>query len=124
VGLVAARAAGGGVGLAWHVEEGLPEAVRGDSFRLRQVLLNLLSNAVKFTRSGGQVALRVTRCNDELDTAGQGAVRFAVEDTGIGMDAATLGRLFERFTQADSSTTRLYGGTGLGLAISSRLVEL
>ncbi len=122
VGLVATRAATGGVGLDWAVSPELPARCVGDSFRLRQVLLNLLANAVKFTRSGGQVTVRVLPAPTPAPR-GRLAVRFEVSDTGIGMDEATLGRLFERFTQADSSTTRLYGGTGLGLAISARLVE-
>jgi len=92
----------------------------GDPTRLRQVLLNLLGNAIKFTEFG-EVALRVTR---DADPAGQGALQFAISDTGIGIPDEKLGAVFERFTQADSSTTRRYGGSGLGLTISKRLVEL
>ncbi len=96
--------------------------VHGDPARLRQVLLNLVSNAVKFT-SQGHVLVRVTR---ELDPAiaPRVWVRFNVIDTGMGIAAETRVRLFEKFTQADASTTRRFGGTGLGLAISKRLVEL
>ncbi|GLR65395.1 hypothetical protein GCM10010909_00730 [Acidocella aquatica] len=92
----------------------------GDPTRLRQVLLNLLGNAIKFTEFG-EVALRIT---PDVDSAGQSALQFAISDTGIGIPAEKLGAVFERFTQADSSTTRRYGGSGLGLTISKRLVEL
>ena len=92
----------------------------GDPTRLRQVLLNLLGNAIKFTESG-EVALRVT---PDADSADPGALRFTISDTGIGIPREKLGTVFERFTQADSSTTRRYGGSGLGLTISKRLVEL
>lgn len=86
---------------------------RGDDLRLRQVIANLVSNALKFTESGG-VEVSARRLG--------GAIRFTVADTGIGMSADSLERVFESFVQADASTTRLYGGTGLGLSISRRLV--
>jgi CheY-like chemotaxis protein len=94
----------------------LPQYVKGDPVRLRQVLLNLAGNAVKFT-DRGTVRIEVSR----LDGA---QVKIVVADSGIGITAEQLDRLFRRFTQADSSTTRRYGGTGLGLAISKTLVEL
>ncbi|WP_320170287.1 ATP-binding protein [Maridesulfovibrio sp.] len=98
----------------------VPECLRGDGLRLRQVLMNLLGNAVKFTEKG---TVRVA-----VDVAGSdgGSVRlfFNVIDSGIGIESEKIGTIFESFTQADSSTTRKYGGTGLGLAISRRLVEL
>jgi signal transduction histidine kinase/CheY-like chemotaxis protein len=94
----------------------LPQFIKGDPVRLRQVLLNLASNAVKFTERG-TVRIEVSR----LDEA---QFKISVADTGIGITAEQLDRLFRRFTQADSSTTRRYGGTGLGLAISKTLVEL
>ena len=100
----------------------VPLGVYGDSARLRQVLLNLASNAVKFT-SRGHVLLRIAREPGEAG-AGRAVLRFSVSDTGIGISAETRLRLFEKFSQADASTTRRFGGTGLGLAISKRLVQL
>ncbi len=99
-----------------------PAAIVGDVTRLRQVLLNLLSNAVKFTERG-EVVLTVSASRLE-GAAGLHEVTFAVRDTGIGIPADRLGRLFQSFSQVDASTTRRYGGTGLGLAISQRLTEL
>jgi CheY-like chemotaxis protein len=92
----------------------------GDPTRLRQVLLNLLGNAIKFTETG-EVSLRVVL---DGNFAVPTALRFSVCDTGIGIPSEKLSRVFERFTQADSSTTRRFGGSGLGLTISRRLVEL
>ena len=99
-----------------EIADSVPQWVRGDADRIRQVLSNLLGNAVKFT-ARGHVALRVRG-------AERGLVRFEVEDTGEGIDAAHIGQLFQPFVQVDSSTTRRFSGTGLGLAISRRLVEL
>jgi CheY-like chemotaxis protein len=113
--LVAARAAEKQLDLAYVYEGDVPAAVNADVTRLRQILLNLLSNAVKFTDSG-EVVLTVSAAGDML--------HFAVRDTGIGLSPQQMGRLFQKFTQADSSTTRKYGGTGLGLAISKLLAEL
>ena len=105
-------------GLALRVEVGpdLPTYVAGDPLRITQVLTNLLGNAVKFTATG-EVSLT-------LQQTAPGRLRFAVWDTGIGMTAEECQRLFQPFSQADTSTTRRYGGTGLGLAISRQLVEL
>ncbi|NYZ13407.1 response regulator [Azospirillum sp. RWY-5-1] len=106
--------------LVCDVDASAPAAVRGDPGRLRQVLFNLTGNAIKFTE-GGRVVLRVM--------SGSGArpgftrLRFEVDDTGIGISAEGQSRLFQPFSQADSSTTRRFGGTGLGLAICTRLVE-
>ncbi|MEZ5413369.1 MAG: ATP-binding protein [Opitutaceae bacterium] len=99
------------------IDPELPTHVLGDSHRLRQVLLNLLTNALKFTPAGGRISLKVT-----VPKTGQ--VTFEIADTGIGMDQGTLHRVFERFTQADTSTTRQFGGSGLGLAISAGLARL
>ncbi|MFN3544707.1 MAG: response regulator [Thiobacillus sp.] len=94
--------------------------VRGDPFRLRQVVANLVNNAIKFTEEG-EVVVRVARLE-----AANGSVRLSlcVEDTGIGIEPAAQARIFEHFSQADGSTTRKFGGTGLGLSISKRLVEM
>ncbi len=110
-----AEAAKKGLRLDVELSPQLPNALRGDPLRLRQVLANLIGNALKFTAAGS-----VTVAADWQ------AERFilTVRDTGIGMDEATVARLFTPFTQADGSTTRKYGGTGLGLAITKRLVEL
>ena len=99
-----------------EIEPGTPEAMLGDSTRLRQVVTNLLSNAVKFT-SQGEVLVSLSRQADQR-------LRFAVRDTGMGIPADKLDRLFKSFSQVDNSITRNFGGTGLGLAISQRLVEL
>ncbi|MDO8835011.1 MAG: ATP-binding protein, partial [Vicinamibacterales bacterium] len=98
----------------------VPTLLRGDPGRLRQILSNLAGNAIKFTQAGN-VAVRA-RVASEHD--GGVWLRFTVRDTGIGIPAAHIGRIFEKFTQADASTTRIHGGTGLGLATSRQLVEL
>ncbi|KQU77926.1 MULTISPECIES: hybrid sensor histidine kinase/response regulator [unclassified Rhizobacter] len=115
VDLVRQAAADKGVGLQLRVDERVPELMRVDGLRLGQVLLNLLSNAVKFT-DAGEVSLSL-----QVD---HGELLVEVSDSGVGMSAEQVGRLFVSFEQADASTTRRYGGTGLGLAISKRLVEL
>lgn len=121
--LVAPRAHEQGLELAVTVQSGVPEWVRGDPVRVRQVLLNLLSNAVKFTTAGEVVlrAMLTAAPNGDVDRA---LVRFEVSDTGVGIKPDHRERIFESFTQADSSTTRSYGGSGLGLTISRQLVEL
>jgi signal transduction histidine kinase/DNA-binding response OmpR family regulator/HAMP domain-containing protein len=113
--LVSSRAAEKQLDIAYLFEGEVPPAIQGDVTRLRQILLNLLSNAVKFTDQG-EVVLTVTTKGEQLE--------FAVRDTGIGLDEKAQTRLFQSFSQADSSTSRKYGGTGLGLAISKKLAEL
>ncbi|HBY62831.1 MAG TPA: hybrid sensor histidine kinase/response regulator [Solibacterales bacterium] len=102
------------------VDTAVPELVRGDSSRLRQVLINLCGNAVKFT-SEGEVVVRVDLVTRNGDRA---RLRFSVADTGAGIPESHIRSIFEPFRQADGSSTRLHGGTGLGLTISRRLVEL
>ena len=118
--MVAVRAQEKGLALVCEIAPEVPRNLIGDPTRLRQVLLNLLGNALKFTESG-EVALRVT---PDAEASASGVLRFTISDTGIGIPDEKLGAVFERFTQADSSTTRRYGGSGLGLTISKRLVEL
>ncbi len=109
-----------GLELGCLLQAETPTAVRGDPGRLRQVLVNLVGNAVKFTQQGG-VMIRVARGEESAEDA---LVGFSVSDTGIGISPEAQARLFEAFSQVDSSTTRKYGGTGLGLAICRQLVEL
>ena len=122
VDVVALRAQDKGLELSTVVEPGVPNTVRGDPGRVRQVLLNLLSNAVKFTVAG-RVSVHVSCLARDSETD-EVTVGFEVTDTGIGIAPEDQERLFESFSQADASTTRRYGGTGLGLAISKQLVEL
>ena len=109
-----------GLRLTLQIENSVRLPVRGDPVRLRQILSNLLSNAIKFTEHGS-VTMNVRRMGE---SSTQHQLRFEVQDTGIGIDAATRAKLFQPFSQADASTTRLYGGTGLGLVISQRIVGL
>jgi CheY-like chemotaxis protein/nitrogen-specific signal transduction histidine kinase len=118
--LVSTRAMEKHLDIAYVFEGEIPVAIEGDVTRLRQIILNLLSNAVKFTERG-EVVLTVT---PKVAAGGRVELTFAVRDTGIGLSAEGMSRLFQSFSQADSSTTRKYGGTGLGLAISKRLSEL
>ncbi len=117
--LVSVSAVAKNIELAYLMHHGVAEKVSGDVSRLRQILLNLLSNAIKFTPSGGQVALEVRTSESE-----KSELLFSVSDSGIGMTPDQRAKLFQPFTQADSSTTRLHGGTGLGLSISKRLAEI
>jgi signal transduction histidine kinase/ligand-binding sensor domain-containing protein/CheY-like chemotaxis protein/HPt (histidine-containing phosphotransfer) domain-containing protein len=126
--LAAFRASGKGLGFSWTVADGVPDLVVGDPARLRQVLMNLLGNALKFTVSG-EVRLRVELGADTARRAAPSPgeaflARFTITDTGIGIPQKVLGDIFDRFTQADVSTSRQYGGTGLGLAICRKLVDL
>ncbi len=118
--LISGKAAEKQLDLAYEFDDSLPLAISADLTRLRQILLNLLSNAVKFTESG-EVVLSVEQ---SAKLNGMLELTFKVRDTGIGLSQKGMSRLFQSFSQADSSTTRKYGGTGLGLAISKRLAEL
>lgn len=130
--LVAPRAFGKGLELAYLAAPEIPCGIIGDVTRLRQVLVNLLSNAVKFTESG-EVIVHVKDVtpvgtfdaeNLDQDRSPTHLLQFSVQDTGIGIPQDRMARLFKSFSQVDTSTTRKYGGTGLGLAISQRLCEL
>jgi signal transduction histidine kinase len=112
--IVAPRASAKGLSYVTSISPALPRRVMGDPTRLRQVLINLLINAIKFTETGS-VEMRVA--------AEDGKLHFSVRDSGIGMDAEALDRLFKPFSQADDSVTRKFGGTGLGLVISRELIE-
>jgi PAS domain S-box-containing protein len=133
--LVAPRAAEKGLDLAYLMDDDVPGVIVGDVTRLRQIILNLLTNAVKFTEKG-EVVVTVAR---DAETRGRGdaervsasarlpvsvSLHFAVRDTGIGIPADRMDRLFQSFSQIDPTTTRRYGGTGLGLAITKRLCEM
>ena len=119
-GMMALRAYEKGLVLGCVTAPEVPAEVRGDPGRLQQILVNLISNAIKFTAQG-EVIIRASLVSE---TASEVLLRFAVRDSGIGIPADKLGRLFVKFSQVDSSTTRTYGGTGLGLAISKQLAEL
>jgi PAS domain S-box-containing protein len=122
--LLAPMAAEKRIDLLYEIAETTPILVRGDATRLRQIIVNLLGNAVKFTERGEVV---LTLQAESLSSAANGPaparLHFAVRDTGIGIPAEGIARLFQSFSQVDASTTRRYGGTGLGLAISRRLVR-
>ncbi|WP_006787877.1 response regulator [Thiorhodospira sibirica] len=108
-----------GLELIFHAHPEVPQRLVGDSLRLGQVLINLLGNALKFTAQGSvELDIRPLQCHGEAALLG-----FQVKDSGIGMTEAQLAKLFQPFSQADTSTTRKYGGTGLGLVISRKLVE-
>ena len=138
--LTAGRAIEKGLDIAYIIDDDVPAGIRSDVTRLRQILINLLSNAIKFTEKG-EVVLTVSvdkkksikadrYTGKQVDTSVKyplylsTCLRFTVRDTGIGISESHMARLFQSFSQADSSTTRKYGGTGLGLAISQRLAEM
>jgi signal transduction histidine kinase/DNA-binding response OmpR family regulator len=114
------QASGKGLELVCYVDPEVPIWLRGDPGRLRQIATNLLGNALKFT-AAGEVVLRVS-----IEDAGESScvLRFSVRDTGIGIPSGKVATVFEKFSQVDASTTRMFGGTGLGLAISRRLAEM
>ncbi len=118
--LVSVKAEEKGLEILFHVEKDAPLSLVGDPLRLGQILLNLTGNAVKFT-DAGEIFLRVELLEKTAETA---RLQFSVKDTGIGMTPEQSAKLFQAFSQADTSTSRKYGGTGLGLAISKRLTEM
>jgi signal transduction histidine kinase len=120
VAVISHQAAAKGLALTLDVEANVPEQVSGDAQRLRQIVLNLAGNGIKFTEKGS-IRIAVARLRDE---DGDVRLAFSVADTGIGISAEAQGRLFNEFTQGDSSIRRRFGGSGLGLAISRRLVEM
>ena len=117
---LALRASSKGLELAYDIAADVPDALRADVYRLRQVIVNLVGNAIKFTDKG-EVVVSVRVAESRGD---ERVLEFAVRDTGIGIPAAAAAKLFKPFEQADAATTRKFGGTGLGLAISRQLVEL
>jgi two-component system sensor histidine kinase/response regulator len=118
--LISEKATAKGLELIFDIEPSVSNHLKGDPLRLGQILINFCNNAVKFTENGDVVvAARVL--DERIDSQ---LVEFSVTDSGIGMTEVQIGRLFQAFEQADTSTTRKYGGTGLGLAISKRLAEL
>jgi signal transduction histidine kinase/CheY-like chemotaxis protein len=109
------------ISLQYAISPDVPTTVCSDRFRLRQILLNLIGNAIKFTQSG---AVTVSITSSSTPSSNKNILKFAIADTGIGIQGNQIDQLFQPFTQADVSINRKYGGTGLGLAISKRLVEL
>lgn len=113
-----------GISLALDIDAATPQVVRGDQLRLRQALVNLVGNAIKFT-DHGQVTLQTESIPGNTESQEHSfLVRFAIKDTGIGIDEENCSLIFKSFTQADESTTRKYGGTGLGLSVSRQLIDL
>ncbi|KAJ3056071.1 hypothetical protein HK097_008199 [Rhizophlyctis rosea] len=115
------RASQKGINLTHNIADSVPKVICGDITRVKQVLMNLAGNAVKFTEQG-EVSVKVT--GRKVDQSGKWELQFQVSDTGIGIPPEGIARLFQSFSQVDSSTTRKYGGTGLGLAICKKLVEM
>ena len=112
-----------GLELTWQVDPSVPAHLLGDDLRLRQVVSNLVGNAIKFT-SSGSIHVQVQRVPNSQTFPAKALLQFSVSDTGLGLDQTQIDRLFQPFTQADSSTTRRFGGTGLGLSICRNLLEL
>ncbi len=121
VGLLAPKAYEKGIDVGLFVDPAAGGGFRGDQMRIRQILLNLVGNAIKFTEHGG-VSVEVAVCPGPAQDLCR--LRFEIVDTGIGMSEAVRGKLFEKFSQADTSITRRFGGSGLGLAICKQLIEL
>ncbi len=123
IALLRMRAERKGLGLGLEVGPEIPKQISSDPTQIRQVLMNLIGNAIKFTDTGG-VTLRIEMDPRPAREGGEPRLRFAVADSGIGLDPEQAGRLFHPFCQGDNSTTRRFGGTGLGLTISRRLARL
>lgn len=120
---LAVRASSKKLNLAYQVDSSVPDHVVGDPHRLRQIITNLVGNAIKFT-DNGEVKVSISHASDIKTGEDEYAFKFAVADTGIGIQQDKLGLIFDTFQQADGSTTRKFGGTGLGLSISKKLVSL
>ncbi len=118
----AVRASEKHIDLGCFIDPSLERPIKGDPTKIKEVVINLLSNAIKFTNNGGAINVKIHR--EEGSEENQIRIRFEVEDSGIGVTAEQKAKIFEAFSQADTSITRKYGGTGLGLTISSRFVEL
>lgn len=119
-GIIGIKAADQGIEFVIKIDNDVPSVLIGDPKRLTQVLLNFINNAVKFTHEG-EVLLEIFSVDNNDENI---ELCFRIKDTGIGMNEETLNSLFEKFTQADTTTTRVYGGTGLGMAITQKIVEL
>ncbi|MFT5836312.1 MAG: signal transduction histidine kinase/CheY-like chemotaxis protein [Sulfurimonas sp.] len=122
VDVYAVRASEKHIDLGCFIDPELERPLKGDPTKIKEIIINLLSNAVKFTSSAGSINVDIRKV--ECDLVNKTRVRFEVQDSGIGVTSEQKSRIFEAFTQADTSITRKYGGTGLGLTISSRFIEL
>ncbi len=122
VDVYAVRASEKHIDLGCFIDPELEQPIKGDPTKIKEVIINLLSNAVKFTSSAGMINLDIRKLNSGQE--GITRIRFEVQDSGIGVTSEQKSRIFEAFSQADTSITRKYGGTGLGLTISSRFIEL
>ncbi|MEZ5529961.1 MAG: EAL domain-containing protein [Porticoccaceae bacterium] len=111
------------IDLGYFIEDAAPYFIHGDASRIRQVIINLVGNAIKFTEIG-EVSIRISCCDNDAGSSECKLLKVKVEDTGIGIGEDNLQRIFDAFTQVDSSSTKKYEGTGLGLAISKQIVEL
>ncbi|OIP58303.1 MAG: histidine kinase [Helicobacteraceae bacterium CG2_30_36_10] len=118
----AVRASEKHIDLGFFMDPALEQPIKGDPTKIKEVIINLLSNAVKFTSSAGTINVDIRKQESQND--GRTRIRFEIQDSGIGVTSEQKSRIFEAFSQADTSITRKYGGTGLGLTISSRFVEL
>ena len=116
------RAAEKQIDLGCYIDPSLEQPLKGDPTKIKEVIINLLSNAVKFTSNSGSIDIRVTK--EDSQTQGKTRIKFEVQDSGIGVTSEQKSRIFEAFSQADTSITRKYGGTGLGLTISFTFIEL